>query len=570
MNELRPYLSMMRPYRGRLLIGAALMLVTAASGIGLLALSGWFITATAVTGALLAAGVAARLDIYVPGGGIRTFAVTRTVARYFERVFNHDVVLRLLRDLRGQTFSRLANLSPGVLGQLRSGELLNRLTTDIDRLDGLYLRGLAPPLVAGLAILITVALLAIGSIAVALTAGLILMTAGALIGVRAWFSGQALTRRLASANANLRAQLVDHLRGLTELKAFGSVGYHRKRVDGLDEEERAGEERLAIEIATGEAILHGTLQLVAVGVLLTALSLFAADRISGAVAVMMPLAILALLEPLGVLPGSGLHLARARASAKRLDTRSTDGTYSSQETHPGDGDGDGSQSTEVTPGQAGDIRFESVTVRRGAGAKVLDELSLTVGEGEHVGIIGASGCGKSSLANLLAGWLVPDSGQVLVEGKPVKKQDFASHLARLGYLTQQTDLFSGTIAGNLRVACAEASDARLWSLIEVLALDEFVASCPDGINTWIGESGLEVSGGQARRLALGRVMLRDAPIVVLDEPLSGLDEATAAQVSSAIERWLTGRTAIVLGHEPSAIPSVDRLLQLRTGRLARI
>ncbi|MEX0431316.1 thiol reductant ABC exporter subunit CydC [Spiribacter insolitus] len=575
MNELRPYLSMLRPYRGRLLIGAALMLVTAASGIGLLALSGWFITATAVTGALLAAGIAARLDIYVPGGGIRTFAVTRTVARYFERVFNHDVVLRLLRDLRGQTFSRLANLSPSALGALRSGELLNRLTTDIDRLDGLYLRGLAPPLVAGLAILITGALLAIGSVTVALTAGLILATAGALIGLRAWSLGQALTRRLASANANLRAQLVDHLRGLTELKAFGSVGYHRKRVDRLDEEERAGENRLAAEIATGEAILHGTVQLVVVGVLLAALSLFTADRISGAVAVMMPLAVLALLEPLGVLPGSGLHLARARASAQRLDTRELDATPSRHETRAGDGHGGGDQSTKAVlgqarSGQAPDIRFESVTLRRGAGAKVLDELNLVVGEGEHVGVIGASGCGKSSLANLVAGWLVPDSGRVSAGGEPVEKLVPASHLARLGYLTQHTDLFSGTIAGNLRVACPDASDARLWSLLEALALDEFVAGCPNGIDTWIGESGLEVSGGQARRLALGRVMLREATIVVLDEPLSGLDEGTAAHVSLAIKRWLAGRTAIVLGHEPSAIPSVERVLQLRTGRLTPV
>ena len=214
MHELRPYIAMLRPYRGRLLLGGALMLLTAASGIGLLALSGWFITATAVTGALLAAGAAARLDIYIPGGGIRTFAVTRTAARYFERIFNHDVVLRLLRDLRGHTFKRLAGLAPAALGALRSGELLNRLTTDIDRLDGLYLRGLAPPVVAALAVLITVALLALGSSLVALTALVILSVAGLLVGIGAWHHGQPLTRHLAGASADLRASLVDHLRGI--------------------------------------------------------------------------------------------------------------------------------------------------------------------------------------------------------------------------------------------------------------------------------------------------------------------------------------------------------------------
>lgn len=583
MHELRPYLSMLRPYRGRLILGGALMLLTAASGIGLLALSGWFITATAVTGALLAAGVAARLDIYVPGGGIRTFAVTRTVARYFERVFNHDVVLRLLRDLRGRTFSRLARLSPSALGTLRSGELLNRLTTDIDRLDGLYLRGLAPPVVAGLAILITGGLLAIGSAGVALTAGLILGVAGGLVGLRAWFRGQALTRRLATANADLRAYLVDHLRGLTEMKAFGSVRHHRAHLEGLDHEERTGESRLAVEIATGEALIHGVVQLVAVGVLLVALSLFAADRISGAVAVMMPLAVLALLEPLGVLPGAGLHLARARASAQRLDTGALEATTagagagagSSAEAGSGAGAGAGAgaragahgQSIEGSTNRASAIQFEAVTLRRGAGAKVLDAMSLAVSPGEHIGVIGPSGCGKSSLASLIAGWLLPDAGQVLVDERPVQTLEPASHLARLGYLTQQTDLFSGTIAGNLRVADPNADDARLWTLLEDLALGEFVAGCPDGIDTWIGESGLELSGGQARRLALGRVMLRDAGIVVLDEPLSGLDVVTAARVSRAIEHWLAGRTAVILGHEQAAIPSVDRTVQLRTGRL---
>jgi len=124
MNELAPYLKMLRQYRGRLSIGAVLMFVTSASGIGLLALSGWFITATAVTGALIAAGVAATLEIYIPGGGIRTFAVSRTVARYFERIFNHDTVLQLLRDLRGRVFTLLSRLNPAEMARLRSGELL--------------------------------------------------------------------------------------------------------------------------------------------------------------------------------------------------------------------------------------------------------------------------------------------------------------------------------------------------------------------------------------------------------------------------------------------------------------
>jgi len=558
MHELMPYLRMLQPYRGRLLIGATLMLATAAAGIGLLALSGWFITATAVTGALLAAGVAARLDIYVPGGGIRAFAVTRTVARYFERIFNHDVVLRLLRDLRGRVFAQLAALPPTAMTRLRSGELLNRLTTDIDRLDGLYLRGLAPPLIAALALMISVALLAIGSPVTALLTGLLLGGIGAWIAHRAWRQGQALTQALAQAGADLRANLLDHLRGLAELKAFGSLAHHQARVMAFDRRERGHEARLAQSIATGEAVLHGAIQAVAVGVLLAALALYSANTISGPIAVMMPLAVLALLEPLGVLPGAGLHMARARASAERLGAAPT--PMSTSNTEP-------AVPPAFTRGVAPTIELRGVSLIRGAGARVLADLDLQIAAGEHLGIVSVSGGGKSSIAALLSAQLTPDTGMIRIDGVPIEHQDRDTLHAHLGYLTQQTDLFSGTVASNLRLADPDAEDDRLWAVLEALALADFVRAQPDGLNTWIGESGVQLSGGQARRIALGRLLLRRPSLVILDEPLSGLDAHTSDHVRRHLEHWLKGRTTLILGHNTQALPAVDRRLRLRAGQL---
>ncbi|AGM40249.1 ABC transporter-like protein [Spiribacter salinus M19-40] len=566
MHELMPYLRMLRPYRGRLMVGAALMLATAAAGIGLLALSGWFITATAVTGALLAAGVAARLDIYVPGGGIRAFAVTRTVARYFERIFNHDVVLRLLRDLRGRVFAQLAALPPMAMTRLRSGELLNRLTTDIDRLDGLYLRGLAPPLIAALALMISAALLAIGSPAIALLTLLLLGGIGALIAHRAWHQGRALTQALAQAGADLRANLLDHLRGLAELKAFGSLDHHQARVMAFDRRERAHEARLAQSIATGEAVLHGAVQTVAVAVLLAALTLYSSGAISGPVAVMMPLAVLALLEPLGVLPGAGLHMARARASAERLDAEHNTATSTATD-HSTSASGEPTVPPAFTHHAAPAIEMHHVSLIRGAGARVLADLDLTIAAGEHLGIVGVSGGGKSSLAALLSAQLAPDSGTIHIDGVPIAHQDRETLHAHLGYLTQQTDCFSGTVASNLRLADPDADDGRLWSVLEALALAPFVRAQPDGLDTWIGESGVQLSGGQARRIALGRLLLRNPSLVILDEPLSGLDEDTSEQVRIHLERWLKGRTTLILGHNTQALPAVDRRLRLRAGQL---
>ena len=557
MRELAPYLRLITAYRGRLVLGAVLMFATAVSGIGLLALSGWFITATAVTGALMAAGIAASLEIYVPGGGIRAFAVTRTVARYFERIFNHDSVLRLLRDLRSQVFAGLAALPPAAMGRLRSGELLNRLTTDIDRLDGLYLRALAPPVVALLAVLLVMALLAIGSPLIALVAGAVLLVLGLVTLGLAWLAGEQLTQRLAEASAQLRASTVDHLNGMAELTAFASLGYHRDQVLDFDRQARDQDARLAKRLAAGEAIIHGGVQMTAVGVLLSALTLFQNGAIGGAVAVMMPLAVLALLEPLGVLPGAGLHLARARASARRLQNTAQ------PEAKP-------VPNAPAALTQAPQVTLSKVTIERGAGARVVSKLSLSIAAGECVGIIGPSGCGKSTLAGLIARQIDAKAGQVHLDEQVLSTIALDSLYASLGYLTQQTDLFSGTISANLRIAQPHADDTAAWQALRSVALDEFVAACPDGLDTWIGESGTALSSGQARRLALARIILRNPPLVILDEPLSGLDTDTAAVVRTHLITWLKGRTALVLGHDWASLPSVNRAFSLRAGVLQSV
>lgn len=555
MRELLPYLRLLSHQRGRLALGAALMLATAAAGIGLLALSGWFITATAVTGALLAAGVAASLEIYVPGGGIRAFAVTRTLARYLERLQNHDTVLRLLAALRTRTFTRLARLDPATLGRLRGGELLTRLTTDIDRLDGLYLRGLAPPAVAALALALTTALLALGNGGVALAAAIALTAAGFVVTLAAWHRGRALSERLAATGGALRAGVVDHLRGLAELLAFGSAGHHRATLDALDAEYRARDTALTRGIAFGEAMLHGAVQLTAVGVLLAALALHAGGELSAALAVMMALAVLGLLEPLGVLPGAGLQLARARAAARRLDAEADRPPAVRAPAAP-------------QPLPAGrDLRLEAVSVERGAGARVLSGLNLTLAPGEQVAVLGGSGSGKSTLAQLLGRQLDPTAGSVRLGGTDLRALDPDTLYPAIGYLTQQTDLFAGSIADNLRLAAPGAGDGVLWRVLEGLDLAAFVAGLEQGLDTWVGEAGVQLSGGQARRIALGRLLLRDPVLAILDEPLSGLDDDTARRVAATLQRWLEGRTSVLLAHGREALPAVRRCLRLHGGRL---
>jgi len=313
--------------------------------------------------------------------------------------------------------------------------------------------------------------------------------------------------------------------------------------------------------------------------LLTALHLFQTDQTSGPVAVMMPLAVLALLEPLGVLPAAGLQLARARASAQRL----SNGTGTIDEPSASNGTGTNQPSRDATRavdrtaevGQRTDglrhaptVAIDAVSLVRGAGARVLDNLRLDVSPEETVGIIGVSGCGKSSIAAMIAGQIEADSGTIEVDGTPIGAFDLDALYPDIAYLTQQTDLFSGSFAGNLRIADPDADEPAMWAALQSVQLDAFVASTDQGLHTWVGESGMELSAGQARRLALARLFMRNPKLVILDEPLTGLDEETAEAVSARLSEWLSARTAIVLGHGPESLPRVDRRLLLRAGALS--
>jgi ATP-binding cassette subfamily C protein CydC len=287
---------------------------------------------------------------------------------------------------------------------------------------------------------------------------------------------------------------------------------------------------------------------------------------------MMPLAVLALLEPLGVLPAAGVQLARARASAERLSygTGTIDEPDAADNTNNGTGTTratDANERTEVLADPPA-VDFHAVTLIRGAGARVLEDLSLTISAAETVGIIGMSGCGKSSIAALLTGQIGADSGAIRLDGTHIEAFAVDSLYEEIAYLTQQTDLFSGTFAGNLRIANRDADEASMWSALRRVQLDTFVQSTEQGLHTWVGESGMSLSAGQARRLALARLFMRDPKLVILDEPLTGLDEPTADAVCLALGEWLEGRTALVLGHGDEALPGTDRQLILRAGRLS--
>lgn len=555
-DDFAPWLRRLGRRRWRLGAGALLMALTVAAGIGLLALSGWFITATAVTGVLLAAGVAATLDVYVPGAGIRLFAVTRTVARYCERLYNHDTVLRVLAELRAGMFSVLTRLDGRTLSQLRASEWLNRLTADIDTLDGLYLRLLAPPLVAALAIGGVGALLGffVPGIALAVVAPLGGLWLWLVFG-QAWL-GMAPARRRVASQDRLRGRVIEQLQGLSELRCYGTLASHRQAL--LEEQAAlyADQRRLAGRQALGSALANLVVGLCVVLALWLAAHAQADGRISGAVMVMMPLAILALNEALGGLPQAFTQLGATRAAARRLnELAGQQGTLREAATP-----------IDAPPGMPG-VALDAVSVRYpDALAVALDALTLRLEPGERLAVLGASGAGKSTLGQLLVRQLDPTAGALTYNGVDLRDMPPRALRARVAYLTQHSELFQASLADNLRLADPAANEAALWRVLNVVDLADWVRQLPDGLDTWVGESGRQVSGGQARRIALARVLLKASELVVLDEPFSGLDVATAERIAGRLDRWLTGRSVVFLAHAADGLPGVTRAIELVAGR----
>jgi len=564
-----------------LLAGMLLMLATAAANFGLLALSGWFITATALAGLVLAAGGGMTLDIYRPGAGIRFFAVGRAVARYGERLINHEAVLRLLADLRVWFFRSLIPLHGSRLAKLRDGELLNRITADVNALDHLFLRVAGPTLVAVAGLVAGVLVLAVWAPAVALWVGLILGGSALLVTLATGISGVKPARELAISGSALRERTVGDLQALAELRIYGAGDQRLRAWSEADQDQTRARLALGRQSALAVFAMSAGGQLALWAAAFVTAGLYAGAAISGPVLALLLLAVLAMAELLAPLPSAWQLLARVRWSAARLRSlEALDATEQQGQSHelPGpvrqQSHGPAAASTEASP-EDGRLELQGVSFRYHGGQPwILEDVELGLRADERIAILGPSGTGKSSLLELLLCQHDPGQtrqrGSIRLGGADLSRMRQADIDAHSSYLPQRTVLFSGTLADNLRLARPDADDALLWQILESVALAEYVDSLPLTLDTWLDAQGGGLSGGQARRLVLARTLLKPSRMVLLDEPTEGLDRATEQQVLKGLDRWLIQRSLILIAHDRDRLPPVDRVLKLENGRLRRI
>jgi len=538
-------LKLFAPYWKWMALGILLSFITLISNVGLLALSGWFITAMAL------AGIAgAQMDYFTPAASIRGLAIARTTSRYGERIVTHEATFRLLAQLRHWFYLHLEPLAPAGLQHYRSGDLLSRIRADIDTLENFYLRILSPMIIALIGTLVLVFFLTQYHSGIALIVLASLIIAGVLIPLLLNRFSKTAGERIIDTSAELRTAVIDSVQGMGELLVYGADQQQSQTITQLSEQLLTDQDTMAKYAGISQGALGFFANIAMWSTLVIAIPMVAAQTLSPANITMLTLFTLASFETILPLPLAFQMLPETLKAARRIfHISDTQAPITDPET------------PSPKPEQL-DIVFDQVSFRYSENSHdVLKNMSLTIPQGKKIAIVGSSGSGKSSIVNLLVRFWEAQSGTITLGGHPLNQYKGDDLRRYISVIAQQSHLFNSTLRGNLLLANPDASDEMLEQVCKIAQIHEFIISQPEGYQTWVGEAGLKLSGGQARRLSVARALLKDAPILILDEPGEGLDAPTEKALLDAVMAWAdeAGKTVVLITHKKAGLEWVDKI-----------
>jgi ATP-binding cassette, subfamily C, bacterial CydC len=528
----------------RCALASVLGALTVLFGVGLMATAGYLISRAAERPAIL--------SLMVTIVAVQFFGLGRPVLRYLERLQSHDLALRMLGGVRVRFYERIAPLAPAELQGYRTGDLLSRMVADVDALQNLYLRGLGPPLVALLAGAVSVGATA----AVLPVAGLLLagglLAGGLAVPVLAGHVSAAAGRRQAVARGELSAELIEVMRGGPEIVCSGAEAAALGRIGAADRAAVMLVRRDAFAGGVGEGLGVVVTGATVAGILAVAVHASAEGGLDRVLIAALALLALASFEAVTPLAAAARELSATLAAGRRI--------LELVDREPAVCD---PVAPAAPPRWPFALELEGVRARYpGAGRPAVADLSLRLAPGERVALVGPSGAGKTTIANLLLRFLDPEAGRVTLAGRSLREyrlQDVRRVIALAG---QESHLFSAAIGENVRLARPGATDREVEEALRRAQLWDWVCGLPAGPDTLVGEEGRELSGGQRQRLVLARALLADAPVLILDEPTAHLDPSTARELVRDVFAAAAGRTVLLITHRPEGLELVDRVIEL--------
>ncbi len=523
--------------------GALLGAVAIGSNVALVAVSAFLISKAA-----LASSVA---EVALAITSVRVLAIARAGFRYLERYVTHSAVLRSLADLRVWFYASIEPLAPAGLVAQRSGDVVGRIVADIDTLERFPVRTIAPLLTAGIVSVVACVCIALIDPAAGLVLAGVLLATGVVLPLATRRLARAPAAALVARRAAFGAMCVDQIRGLADLVALDQSGRHLARTltEG-SELDRSGE-RLAISRGTNVAIGSLLTGLCGVAVLAIAISLVENGALDVVLLAALPLAAVATFEAVQTSSQAYESLEMSRAAAGRL-VELTDVRPHVVDRHD-----------PASPPTEHSLEVVGVEFRYGPSDRLaLDGASLSIPSGRTLALVGPSGSGKTTLVNLLLRFWEFDTGEIRLGGRDLR--DYAADDVRrsIAVVPQVVDLFDATVRDNLALADPYVTDERIEAATRQAQIHDAITALPDGYQTRIGEDGVRLSGGERRRLAIARAIIKDAPIVVLDEPTADLDALTERRLIRSLRPFLAGRTVLIVSHSPGFVAMADDVVRL--------
>jgi len=535
-----------KPYLGEVLVSVLTGVATITAGIGLLGTSAYLIAAAALHPSI------AELQVAIVG--VRFFGISRAVFRYGERLVSHSVNLRLVSSLRVWFYRQLLQVKQHDLSIYRSGDLLDRILRDLETLENFYVRVLAPFIV--FVIVTTGVSLFAGKfdaqLGWILAAGLIIT--GIVLPAVSVFINRRTARDTARYSSDLSAILLETLAGLEDLQAFGTS--HAQMDKTIAVSEKVTEAQLQTSLLGGinNGLVLVVLNLTVLGLIWYSIPLIQTELLTGISLAVIVLVATASFEAAQALPAAAQRLTESVSSAGRL-FQIADQSAADQDEHLH------SNRTVSTR-----LLLEDVSLQRGDESDFsLRHISLSLERGKKIAIVGPSGGGKSSLVELILKFNIPDSGRISLDEEDIQSLDNESVRSQFAVLTQDAYMFNCSLRENLLLAKPDANDNEIHSILTRVGLENWLAGLPQGLNTWLGDRGTMVSGGELQRIMIARLMLQDQPFLILDEPMVNLDPPIRRELIKVMLTEFPKAGLLWISHEYSLMKSMHEILYLEDG-----
>ena len=548
MSTFYKLLLLLKPFLKWTVLSVLLSFATISSSIGLMGTSAYLIARAALHPSI------ALLQVSIVG--VRFFGISRGIFRYLERLVSHSVNFKLLSRLRKNVYSILEPLSPAIFQKYQSSDILSRAIDDINILEDFYIRVISPIFTA---ILITFGMaLFIGffqpQLAIILVLGL--CASGIIIPLLSYRISRIAGRDMVNKQAQASIDLFDLVQGLADLQLFGQVENQKIRINqSLKTYEKAQKSLAHSSSLTGSLNLFLT-NLTLWFVLLTAIPLVRSGEIDGVFLAVITLITLSSFEAVSPLGLAAQKLSSSLEAGRRLFELENEKAETIQPERP------------LKLPNEFNIRIENLSYQYAPlSPLVLKNVDLQINYGEKIALVGPSGCGKTTLVNLLLRFREFSSGSIQINDHEIKNFDAQAVRSQFGLVSQTSYLFSSSIRENLLLGNQQASQNELHQTLQKVNLSSWIEGLPQGMETWIGENGSQISGGERQRILIARALLQNSVLTIFDEATANLDPISAKAILLTVLKNYQNKSLLWITHHFSGLENFDRIYVMQAGRI---